>query len=138
MRRRTLVWIVGVVVALGAAAAIVLIAQPGDEPDRGAAGRTQEFLKGAGAPLLTMHDTARAVADGTSDCPAATARLDRDLPPDQAVLLLGSVEDGELESYLAEERQTLGRTLAACGKDPGLAEAVRKVQSRLDALGVRR
>ena len=85
-----------------------------------------------------MHDTAQAVANGTVDCPAAIARLDRDLPPDQAVLLLGSVEDGELESYLAEERRALGLTLTECEKDQGLAEAVRKVQSRLDALGVRK
>nr|WP_042190478.1 DUF2749 domain-containing protein [Kibdelosporangium sp. MJ126-NF4]CEL19373.1 hypothetical protein [Kibdelosporangium sp. MJ126-NF4]CTQ94828.1 hypothetical protein [Kibdelosporangium sp. MJ126-NF4] len=141
VKRRTLIWVAAAVVALGAAVAIVLITRSSDssqEPDRGAEQRTQEFLKGDGAPLLTMHEVAQAVATGTVDCPAAIARLNREAPPDQAGLLAGSIEDGELEAYMAEEREALGLTLAACQKNEGLDEAVRKVQSRLDALGIRR
>ncbi|MBE1465731.1 hypothetical protein [Kibdelosporangium phytohabitans] len=143
-KRRTLIWVAAAVVALGVAAAIVLITRSGDtsdaadEGDRGVEQRTQEFLKGDGALLLTMHEVAQAVATGAVDCPTAIARLDREAPSDRAGVLAASVDDGELESYMSEEREALGLTLAACKKDPNLDEAIRKVQSRLDALGIRR
>lgn len=85
-----------------------------------------------------MHEVAQAVATGAVDCPTATARLDREAPPGKAGAAAASIADGELEAYMSEEREALGLTLAACEKDPNLDEAVRKVQSRLDALGIRR
>jgi hypothetical protein len=78
---------------------------------------TMRFLRGAGARLLVMHDTAMTVANAPADaafCRARAEALQAELGPDEAFALMTQVPDHAVQDALALERPALGQYLTAC------------------------
>lgn len=114
-------------------------------PSADGAAATLAFLESDGSPLLTMHAVASDWDDGASvdDCNALGEQLDRDVPSDQAILLIAGVEDEPLQAMLDSERLALHASLTACLDHTSLPpadelapphEIALMVQKRLDEL----
>jgi hypothetical protein len=118
---------------------------PGDlpPPESDVARQTLDYLTGAGAPALTMHQAAADLgANPTTDqCDQAGTTLDQNAPHDQLTEIIEGVLDPALQELLGAEQASLGVTITAClrGQQPTdevlpLPKAAQLVQRRLDQL----
>lgn len=92
---------------------------PLPRPNPANAAASIEFLDGAGAAVLVMHDAAAGLVDpalevDATECGQTVSHLDDAAPADAMTGLIGRIPDAPLSASLEAERAELGQTLTAC------------------------
>jgi hypothetical protein len=106
------------------------------EPDADLAERTLRFLDQDGASAMLAHRVALSLPAALTpdECGATADLLDRELPPDQAMLAIFAVPDEILQECLHGEMAALGNTLSGSPADPPLHDLTTLVEARLNQL----